>query len=875
MATITQLELSPSIITTKSVVPQISHQPTEDEISVLSTYDIPRPPPSKEPTEVLDIDKDTPDKHVPRDPRLIRLTGVHPFNVEAPLTALYDEGFLTSPELFYVRNHGYVPEVRQEDIPDWELSIEGLVEHPIVLNFKQILTEFQQITAPITLVCAGNRRKEQNQVRKSKGFSWGAAGVSTALFTGPLMSAILQKVKPHRKAKYVCMEGADKLPNGYYGTSVKLNWVMDPNRGVMLAHKMNGEPLRPDHGRPLRAVVPGQIGGRSVKWLKKLIITDRPSDNWYHIYDNRVLPTMISPELSAKEPKWWYDERYAIYDLNVNSAVVYPQHEEQVSLSSSSSYKARGYAYGGGGRRITRVEVSLDKGRTWKLADIEYPEDKYREVEQNLYGGKIDMSWQETCFCWCFWCLDIPTPELESSDAILVRAMDDALNIQPRDMYWSVLGMMNNPWFRVTITKKDGYLKFEHPTQPALIPGGWMERVKKNGGDLTNGNWGDAIAGEEKPVPVEAPKINMKKPDLKNTISLDEFKSHKTGPQPWFVLEGEVYDGTPFLEGHPGGAQSIFSAAGTDATDEFMAIHSETAKAMMVDYHIGTLDSSSQEALSNGQEEDTLSPSRDIFLDSRVWATSTLSEKAVISPDTRLFTFKLSHDSQKLGLPVGKHVMLKINDPSTDETIIRAYTPTSETNAIGTMELLVKIYPSTRSYPNGGKMTIAMDKLPLGTTVKFKGPIGKFEYLGKGEALLNGKQRHVQSFHMICAGSGITPIYQVLRAVMQDAEDSTSCLVLDGNRTEADILCRPELDEFAAQNPTSKCDIIHTLTQPSETWTGRKGRISEDLLREYVRVEKSKEGRSMVLICGPEALETAVKKILLGMGWDESDLVFF
>lgn len=62
----------------------------------------------------------------------------------------------------------------------------------------------------------------------------------------------------------------------------------------MLAHKMNGEDLRPDHGRPLRAVVPGQIGGRSVKWLKKLILTDAPSDNWYHIYDNRVLPYVRS-----------------------------------------------------------------------------------------------------------------------------------------------------------------------------------------------------------------------------------------------------------------------------------------------------------------------------------------------------------------------------------------------------------------------------------------------------------------------------------------------------------------------------------------------------------------------------------------------------
>ena len=65
---------------------------------------------------------------------------------------------------------------------------------------------------------------------------------------------------------------------------------MDPSKGVMLAYKMNGELLRLDHGRPLRVVVPGIIGGRSVKWLKRLILTDAPSDNWYHINDNRVLP---------------------------------------------------------------------------------------------------------------------------------------------------------------------------------------------------------------------------------------------------------------------------------------------------------------------------------------------------------------------------------------------------------------------------------------------------------------------------------------------------------------------------------------------------------------------------------------------------------
>lgn len=65
---------------------------------------------------------------------------------------------------------------------------------------------------------------------------------------------------------------------------------MDPHKGIMLAHKINGQRMEPDHGHPLRAVVPGSIGGRSVKWLKKLRLTDKPSENFYHIYDNRVLP---------------------------------------------------------------------------------------------------------------------------------------------------------------------------------------------------------------------------------------------------------------------------------------------------------------------------------------------------------------------------------------------------------------------------------------------------------------------------------------------------------------------------------------------------------------------------------------------------------
>lgn len=547
---------------------------------------IPLPPPSSRPTQVLDIDKKTPDSWLPRDPRLIRLTGAHPLNVEAPLSDLYNEGFLTSPELFYVRNHGAVPRVQDEDILDWELGIEGLVDSPLKLSFRDLLEQYEQQTYPITLVCAGNRRKEQNIVRKTKGFSWGAAGVSTALFTGVVMADVLKKAKPRRSARYVCMEGADRLPNGCYGTSVKLNWVMDPNRGMMLAHRMNGEMLTPDHGKPLRAVIPGQIGGRSVKWLKRIIVTAEPSDNWYHIYDNRVLPTMVSPEESANNAKWWMDERYAIYDLSTNSAIAYPAHEEQLALTGASAhYRAKGYAYGGGGRRITRVEVTLDKGKTWRLAQIDYPEDRYREAgRMQLCDGTLDMEWRESSFCWCLWTIDVPISELAEAKDIFVRAMDESMNLQPRDLYWSVLGMMNNPWFRVTISREQDYLRFEHPTQPALLPGGWMERVKNAGGNLTNGYWGEKISVEETPEPVTeaAQEIVMTKEGLTNIVTIDELRKHdgENSSDSWFVVNGEVYDGTPFLKEHPGGAQSILSVAGLDSSDEFMAIRKCTFVAM-------------------------------------------------------------------------------------------------------------------------------------------------------------------------------------------------------------------------------------------------------------------------------------------------------
>jgi len=291
---------------------------------------------------------------------------------------------------------------------------------------------------------------------------------------------------------------------------------------------------------------------------------------------------------------------------------------------------------------------------------------------------------------------------------------------------------------------------------------------------------------------------------------------------------------------------------------------------MMPDYHIGSLDEASRKVLAEGEPSNESNEPRSVFLDPRVWNKALLHSKQTVSWDTRVFRFKLDHDEQLLGLPTGQHLMIRLRDPVTREAIIRSYTPISQTAQKGYCDVLIKIYAGTADRA-GGKMTKALDSIPVGHWVDFKGPIGKFEYLGKGACAVNGKENKVKRLFMICGGSGITPIFQVLRAVMQDKEDSTHCTVLNGNRLVEDILCKEDLDRFAAENP-ERCNLLHTLTKAPEDWQGLRGRIGSSLLQEHcVR----KEGESLVLICGPEALEKSAHKALIEQGWTEEELMFF
>jgi nitrate reductase (NAD(P)H) len=110
-------------------------------------------------------------------------------------------------------------------------------------------------------------------------------------------------------------------------------------------------------------------------------------------------------------------------------------------------YTLKGYAYAGGGRRVTRVEISFDDGYTWSLADITYPEDLFRTVvHPDPIYGILDLTDSDACFCWCFWSFEASFELLKASVAIAVRCMDESMAVQPRDMYWNATGMMNN-WY--------------------------------------------------------------------------------------------------------------------------------------------------------------------------------------------------------------------------------------------------------------------------------------------------------------------------------------------------------------------------------------------------------------------------------------------
>lgn len=450
-------------------------------------------PPRQDGEKVDQRDADTPDNWIKRHPDMVRLTGRHPFNSEPPLKSLQAAGWITPPSLHVVRNHGAVPKLSWED---HKLKIDG-VPNPCELSMDELASGKvgPVVSVLCSFICAGNRRKEQNMTKKTIGFNWGCAAVGNSVWTGVRLCDVLAFcgiTKTTKEHRYVSFEGPEgELPQGKtgsYGTSIDMGWALDKERDVLLAFKQNGELLTPDHGAPLRTLLPGCIGGRMIKWLCKMWISAEPSTNHYHFFDNRVLPPHVDAELATKEG-WWYKPEYIINHININSAMFEPRHNSVFTIGGPKAPKTlrvAGYGYVGGGLKIIRAEISLDKGKTWELTNLTRPEDEIAEARGT------DKHW-----CWSWWETEVEAVRLLQCEEITCRAVDSNQNLQPNELTWNVMGMMNNCIFRIKLhphhdADGNAAVWFEHPTMPGNETGGWMT---EDAGKFDTAIASDAAAG--------------------------------------------------------------------------------------------------------------------------------------------------------------------------------------------------------------------------------------------------------------------------------------------------------------------------------------------------------------------------------------------
>lgn len=319
-----------------------------------------------------------------------------PLNAEFPFPTL--NSFLTPNEQFYIRTHFDVPKLKAAD---WSLKTEGHVTHPLEISYDE-LQKMPSQTLTALLECSGNSRVLLEPPQTS--IRWEQGGVSNAEWTGVPLSAVLERAGIRQGAIEVILEGHDKgsfeEPNPtspgeiHYARSLPLEIARQPE--VLLAYRMNGEDLPPEHGHPVRAVVAGRYGMASVKWLRRLIVTNQPFHGMlqtfmYAIWERRHgLPTLTP-----------------VTEIGVKSQIARPVLREVVPRGST--YRIFGAAWSGK-PEIKKVEVSTDGGRSWN--------------EANLNQKSVPFAWRFFDYQW-------QVPNRSGRYTLMARATDDKDQVQP------------------------------------------------------------------------------------------------------------------------------------------------------------------------------------------------------------------------------------------------------------------------------------------------------------------------------------------------------------------------------------------------------------------------------------------------------------
>ncbi|KAK0762050.1 hypothetical protein N5P37_004850 [Trichoderma harzianum] len=237
------------------------------------------------------------------------------------------------------------------------------------------------------------------------------------------------------------------------------------------------------------------------------------------------------------------------------------------------------------------------------------------------------------------------------------------------------------------------------------------------------------------------------------------------------------------------------------------------------------------------------------WLDSEAAASAIpLAKKELVSPNVYRLTFTLPSSHPILGLPTGQHVATTAVIDG--ETITRSYTPTSNNADKGILELLIKVYPN-------GKMTNGyLANLNIGDEVHFRGPKGAMRY----------SRQLCKKMGMVAGGTGITPMFQIIRAVCESDRDTTEISLIYANRTEQDILLREELDTFARRYPKI-FKVYYVLENHSSEWKFGSGYVTKDMMADMF--PSSSEEGSRIMICGPPGMVTAANKSLVSLGYKQ------
>ncbi|XP_018899632.1 NADH-cytochrome b5 reductase 3 isoform X2 [Bemisia tabaci] len=230
-----------------------------------------------------------------------------------------------------------------------------------------------------------------------------------------------------------------------------------------------------------------------------------------------------------------------------------------------------------------------------------------------------------------------------------------------------------------------------------------------------------------------------------------------------------------------------------------------------------------------------------------------LVEKHEISHDTRRFRFGLPSPKHVLGLPIGQH--LSLSAQINGNLVARSYTPVSSDDDVGYMELVIKVYFKGvhPKFPDGGKMSQYLEGMKIGDSIDVRGPSGRLIYLGRGQfqIIVNRKEPpvivKVDQVSMISGGTGITPMYQLVKHVLKDPEDKTKLALLFANQSENDILLRDELEKVAEEHP-DVFKVWYTVDRPSEGWKYSVGFVSAEMIASHLFPPAS---NNLVLMCGP------------------------